>query len=50
MQAQDLVKKYIGKSIAAISNMFLMFMPYLFTIYFIIESDFWVFYCLFYFG
>ena len=41
MEREVLLKKYIGKSIAAILNMFFMFTPYLFTIYFIIERDFW---------
>lgn len=31
-------KTYIGKSAAAILNMFFMFAPYLFTIFFIIEG------------
>lgn len=41
MQAQDIAKKkYIGKSVTANFNMFFMFAPYLFNIYFIIERDF----------
>ena len=41
-------KTYIGKSAAAILNMFFMFAPYLFTIFFIIEGMmlFWLLLCL----
>lgn len=41
-------KTYIGKSAAAILNMFFMFAPYLFTVFFIIEGMmlFWLLLCL----
>lgn len=41
-------KTYIGKNAVAILNMFFMFAPYLFTIFFIIERMilFWLLLCL----
>lgn len=48
LECKKTLKTYIGKNAAAILNMFFMFTPYLFTIFFIIEGMmlFWLLLCL----